>query len=564
MRRKLKRGLRKNNIFVMVVMVVAALIIIRGRMVKAEEFTVRDSKSYTVGVKIKCVVKDLEVTPTPTPVVTKTPTPTITPTPTPTSTPVVTKTPTPTPKPTKTPAPTPIPTKTPFNPFDFFVFPTATPTPSPKSNEETTSSPSSGGTYYVNVVFRDYDGREIKTITAPINSKIEAPEVKDFTLGGYNYRFVKWTPGAPGVNEFDGYARGYDTFKALYYATPTIETAANHASGSSCNCTCSKHAGMSSSSTSTASTSKVTKSQEPVVSTSYKASAPPVESPELELFKDGEESEEDNRDFEKIKAKWDEVRALKTPNEFYGNGTVPIIYSDNLDQEGQEYMEALILEEEAKEEALSEPVEAESAEDEDIEVKDEEIDESKEAPFYKQPWFFNLLKALIALAIIATLVICAIKFNLWYAFINSRSKKNRVLVRGVITDEDNRYISIINSKKSSEYNPIQAEITEGLKRNEDFGEIKERIIQSGFKTLLPLGTVMNVAIFDEMGQQTITNLIPEDKEVEKIISENNGSKINVRYLCEKAGLDCVIVYDFSLREKKDDDKEKTTTDEGMH
>ncbi len=70
---------------------------------------------------------------------------------------------------------------------------------------------------YDNVVFRDWNGVELKKVTVPHGSKVDPPpNPQTFVLNGYVFTFIGWLGDIGGV--FDGTARGYETFKAQYFA----------------------------------------------------------------------------------------------------------------------------------------------------------------------------------------------------------------------------------------------------------------------------------------------------------------------------------------------------------
>ncbi len=251
-----------------------------------------------------------------------------------------------------------------------------------------------GGAYYVNVVFRDYDGRELKKVTVPQGSKLDPPAVPSFTYGGYEFTFSGWVPGQPDTVPYDGYAHGYDTYKASYYAktlTGSGTTGTTTGTGSSGSKTSSTSGTKSTSGVSAgSSTSKKTATPTPPAKTTSKTTPTPTPSVTPSPWE---------ANWHKTKMSQDEARIRFIPNEYYGNITDFTVFDKDLSAE-----EKKIVEEQVKKQQ----------EEQDQKLRDATVDkqtspeEKEEFPEPEQEeghsWLFWLLIILGALILIAAIV----------------------------------------------------------------------------------------------------------------------------------------------------------------
>lgn len=508
------------------------------------EYTYTKEGKHRIGVPVTCVV-DSEVVPTATPTPTPTPTvvPTKTPTPTPTPTPTVipTKTPTPTPKPTKTPTPTPTktptpkPTTVPWWPF----FPTTTPTPEPTKTPENPGGTggSGGGVYYVNIVFRDYNGTELKKVTVPLGSKLEPPTVNPFTSGGYKYTFASWVPGSLDTVAYDGYAHGYHTYKAMYLATP-IEGEESVKKTTNCNCNCSVNSKTSQSTTSSSKNSSSSQAKATVTMTPTPTPTPkPTTTPTPNEDEEGArlEKEEVKIDYDKQRKIWDEVRSNKTPNEYYGNTTEPLIYADNLSEGELEIMEELVEENEA------------SLIDEEESIVEEITDE--EAGFWDKyinnKWFYAIAGTLLFLLI----AFLFLKFTMAGFRIRNKLSKKKPAFNGVLFSADSEYVSVI-AANDADKKYLQQVIEEAKISGKTASELEQEVKNSGIKTVFPIKTKMDLKVYEPAGGvKKQSDLDADEETMYKCIKMENGKKVVVEIHNAKVGIFEKFVFEMAKDNK---------------
>lgn len=175
------------------------------------------------------------------------------------------------------------------------------------SSSGTSSGNGNGGSYWVNVVFRDFDGREVKKQTVPQGYKLDPPVMPSFTLNGYQFDFLAWVIGDELTPNYTGYApKDNCTYKASYYAK-AIQGSSNNgkkeAVKSDSNESTSDNPSNSSSSSKASGTTKTAKPQMPEVGGSSD--------------KDTEKGTE--IDWAQIIKNQDAARIRFIPNEYYGN-----------------------------------------------------------------------------------------------------------------------------------------------------------------------------------------------------------------------------------------------------
>lgn len=244
-------------------------------------------------------------------------------------------------------------------------------------------------------------------------------------------------------------------------------------------------------------------------------------------------------DHKKMHDAWDAVRAKYIPNEYYKNGAKPIPSKPERVAGEDEAPEELIIEEKIEQDEFIGPV-IEPEEAQIVEIKEEKI------PFYKTKAFrYGIMFLLIALALWILLLI-AHKTGLWYMLANKIHKKKRPQIMGVLTDEDNWFIDIIEPKKADEYRLLQNEVNKSVKNKESADELYERLKEGGFKTRLPYKTLMSVSVYEDSGNVSTEDMVPSDTAILDLLHENEGRKVKLRFLCEKAGLDETVVYELNM------------------
>ena len=258
-------------------------------------------------------------------------------------------------------------------------------------------------------------------------------------------------------------------------------------------------------------------SKKTATSTVSRVNTAPVPTPVIEDKK--EEELKDQIDYRRMHEAWDRIRALKTPHEFYKNPITPI---KNMQPETER--EALVIEE----------VEPEEIQEVAPDVKEEEIVEIKEE---KKELFTPFVVRLIwigsvALLLIVLLILSGI-FHLLYRIKNALSRK-RPEIYGVLTDVDQPFVKIVNENRSRDYELMQSQIAgcerDGFSREEMFNRFKE----SGFKTLLPLGTLMSIQTGGADDGKCRDNLYPSDAALKEAVCTEKDFSVKVTFYCKKA------------------------------
>ncbi len=252
------------------------------------------------------------------------------------------------------------------------------------------SSSDGGGGYWVNVMFRDWDGRAVKQVTVPQGSKLDPPVMSSFTLGGYLFQFIGWEPGQPGTVPYDGYAHDYDTYRAKYLATPVNGSSSSAQTGSN---TVSKSTGNSKGSSGSAGSSGTVKpSSTSSTSGSDTARITPTPTPSItpspwEL------------NWHRTKMSQDEARIRFIPHEYYGNET--ILFDKDLSPEEKKEVEETVKEKQEEQEKKLQETSARQRTDSD-EVKEfPEPKEEKSGKWTILIWIIGI----VLLIIIAIFVI---------------------------------------------------------------------------------------------------------------------------------------------------------------
>ncbi|MBO4903779.1 MAG: InlB B-repeat-containing protein [Lachnospiraceae bacterium] len=278
------------------------------------------------------------------------------------------------------------------------------------------SSSGGGGAYYVNVVYRDFDGRELKKQTVPSGSKLDPPTVPSFTINGYQYDFLQWISGDPLTPGWTGYAPNDNcTYKASYYAhaagtgsgstDTTGKTTGTGGTGSGTVSGTGK--GTSAGSTAPASTRKATTTATPTppaktTRDAGKVTATPTPSVTPSPWE---------VDWHKTKMTQDEARIRFIPNEYYGNVTDYTVFDKDLSKEDQKAMEEMVSkQQEEQEKKLSETTPDEQTSSEDVEEFTEPVQEEEEGANWLL-WLVWILAGLILIGIIVIVIIVKRRSN---------------------------------------------------------------------------------------------------------------------------------------------------------
>ncbi len=220
---------------------------------------------------------------------------------------------------------------------------------SSSSSSSSGSSSSGGGIGYVNVMYRDWDGRAIRQDTVPSGYKLDPPVVNPFVMGGYQFTFVSWIPGQPDTPSWTGYApKDNCTYKASYFATALTGAAANTANTN----TATKTSAKSSSDTTSSGSGTKTSASKPSSSTTKPSGVDGAEVPNTgtknqkteKPDKVIEKTPSDDEWLKKQREAQNKARERFTPHEYFGNVTDWTVFEDEVTPAQKKSIEDIINE----------------------------------------------------------------------------------------------------------------------------------------------------------------------------------------------------------------------------
>ncbi len=409
--------------------------------------------------------------------------------------------------PTPTPTPTPKPTKTPR--------PTRTPTPTPKP----TATPT--------------------------------PRPKDEDDLPWWFKYLRR------VSDDDKSERGGDTTINYYYYTSPAAQKETQTTIPSQPQTAVKTADTASSKTTTAAGSKTlttggsaavkTPTPTPKPSTTPKAVPTPV-------VKKPDEGK--GYDLEEARRRMIEAQIRFIPNEYYHNGAKPIPTPSPTPVPLKDKKESPAVTPTLT--PTPEPVEYSAP---------EKIEEKKKEPWYKSTLFWFIAGGGLLLLLFVLLIVMAVKNNWAYKKENRKRKGERPTIAGLLTDEDSDYIDLVIPKGEGKYSVLQNEINRAKKDKVGADELYSRLWESGYKTILPLGTTMVITVYDDNEKHSSGEMRPKDDVILEWLNENEGKKVKVSFSCEKAKFEDTLVYELAMPEEAgetNEDKKEETDDASVH
>ena len=263
-------------------------------------------------------------------------------------------------------------------------------------------------------------------------------------------------------------------------------------------------------------------------STKIEVAPTPSSIPTPEIKKTGE----NDFDMDEMRRRMIEAQIRFIPNEYFHNGAKPI--PEPVVKEVPE--EEVLVDEEVEMAEYVGPV-VDQGDAQIIEITEEKI------PLYKTKAFkYGVIAAIALLALIVFLLIAA-KTGFWYILSNRIHKKSRVVISGVLSDDDNPYMDIMTPQKADEYRLLQHEVNKAAKNKETIDDLFKKLKSSGFRTRLPYRTLMSATVYEDAGKVSLSDMEPSDTGIYDLLCENAGKKVKIRFFCEKACLDEMVTYE---------------------